>query len=291
MSAQQSLLCTPEWLAGRLGAPGLRIFDCSMEMQPQPVGRSRLVSGRADWQRAHVPGARYLSMFDELSAPQETVPYGLPAMEQVTQVLRAHGANEGDTIVLYGRGYLGPVVRTWWVLTASGAPDVRVLDGGLEGWREAGLPLTADTGPEPPPGTFTARPRPELRADALEVAAAIHDPHVALVNALSPEQFTGCGGAHYGRPGRIPGSVNVPFRDLLRPGTSGFRPPEEIHGIFARAGVLERPRIISYCGGGIAASGTSFALHLIGRPDAALYDGSLTDWAADPSRPMVTGEA
>jgi len=291
MRAEPSLLCTREWLAAHLGAPGLRIFDCSVEMQPQPVGRSRLVSGRDDWQRAHVPGARYLSMFEELSAPQETVPYGLPAMAQVTQAMRAHGVNDGDTIVLYGGGYLGPVVRTWWVLTASGAQDVRVLDGGLEGWREAGLPLTADAGSAPPPGSFTARPHPSLRADADEVAAAIDDPQVALVNALSPEQFTGCGGAHYGRPGRIPGSVSVPFRDLLHPGTSWFRSRDEIRGIFARAGVLERSRIISYCGGGIAASGTSFALHLIGRCDAALYDGSLTDWAAELSRPMVTGAA
>ncbi|MCL8385431.1 sulfurtransferase [Xanthobacter aminoxidans] len=289
--AEPSILCTREWLATHLGAPGLRIFDCSAEMLPQPVGRSRLVSGRSDWEREHVPGARYLSMFHELSAPQGTVPYGLPAMEHVTHAMRAHGVNDGDTIVLYGSGYLGPVVRTWWVLTASGAHDVRVLDGGLEGWREAGLPLTADAGPEPVPGTFTARLRPSLRADAQEVAATMNDPRGALVNALSPEQFSGRGGAHYGRPGRIPGSVSVPFRDLLRRGTSWFRSAEEIRCIFASAGVLERPRIISYCGGGIAASGITFALHLIGRSDAALYDGSLTDWSADPSRPMVTGEA
>lgn len=283
------MLCTREWLNEHLGDPRLRIFDCTLEMKPQPVGRSLLVSGRPDFDRAHLPGARYLSMFDELSAPHDSVPYGLPAAARVEQVMRAHGVNDGDTIVLYGSGYLGPVVRTWWVLAAMGADDVRILDGGLEGWREAGLPLTSDAGPHPAPGTFTARPRPDLRADADEVAAAIGDPEVALVNALSPEQFTGCGGAHYGRPGRIPGSVSVPFRDLLRPGTSWFRSEDEIRGIFAAAGVLDRPRIISYCGGGIAASGTSFALHLIGRRDAALYDGSLTDWAADPSRPMVTG--
>lgn len=283
------MLCTPQWLHDHLDDQGLKIFDCSVEMHPQPVGKSLLVSGRDNWAKAHIPGAHYLSMPDELSAPEETVPYGLPSATQVQQVMRAHGVDDGDLIVLYGEGYLGPVVRTWWVLTASGARNVQILDGGLEGWREAGLPLTDQDEPAPSPGTFTARPRPELRVTAKEVAAAIDDPEVALLNALSPEQFTGSGGAHYGRPGRIPGSISVPFRDLLRPGTSWFLPPEEIRVILEQAGVLSHPRIINYCGGGIAASGTTFALHLIGRPDAALYDGSLTDWCADPSRPTVTG--
>jgi thiosulfate/3-mercaptopyruvate sulfurtransferase len=283
------MLCTREWLHDHLGDAKLRIFDCSVEMRPQPVGKSLLISGRDNWAKAHIPGARYLSMPDELSAPEETVPYGLPSAARVEQVMRAHGVDDDDVIVLYGEGYIGPVVRAWWVLTASGARDVRILDGGLEGWREAGLPLTDRDEAAPAAGNFTARPRPELRVAAEEVAAAIDDPDTVLLNALSAEQFTGSGGAHYGRPGRIPGSVSVPFRDLLLPGTSWFRPPEEIRAILEKAGVLDSPRIVSYCGGGIAASGTTFALHLIGRQDAALYDGSLTDWSSDPSRPMVTG--
>ncbi len=285
------MLCTPEWLHDHLGKPRLRIFDCSVEMQPQPVGKSILISGRDDWAKAHIPGADYLSMPDELSAPDDTIPYGLPSADEVQRVMRAHGVNDGDTIILYGKGYLGPVVRAWWVLTASGAEDVRVLDGGLEGWCEAGLPLT-DGGMEArSAGNFTAAALPNLRVDAGEVEAAINDPEVVLLNALSREQFEGTAGAHYGRPGRIPGSVSVPFRDLLRPGTSWFRSPEEIRAIFQNAGVLAHPRIINYCGGGIAASGTTFALHLIGRSDAALYDGSLTDWSAVPSRPMISGAA
>lgn len=283
------MLCTPQWLHDHLGDKNLRIFDCSVEMRPQPVGKSLLISGRDNWASTHIPGSRYLSMPDELSAPEATTPYGLPPAARVQQVLRAHGVNDHDIIVLYGEGYIGPVVRSWWVLTASGARDVRILDGGLENWREAGLPLTDRDEATPAAGNFTARPKPALRVGAGEVAAAMDDPTTALLNALSPEQFTGSGGAHYGRPGRIPGSVSVPFRDLLRPGTSWFRSQEEIRVILEKAGVLDQPRIISYCGGGIAASGTTFALHLIGRQDAMLYDGSLTDWSADPSRPMVTG--
>lgn len=284
------MLCSHEWLLAHLDDKRVRIFDCSVEMRPQPVGKSILISGYDDWARAHIPGARYLSMPDELSAPSGNIPYGLPPAEKIENVLRAHGINDGDIIVLYGAGYLGPVVRSWWVLTASGARDVRILDGGFEGWRDAGLPLT-DSSMTPEPGNFIARPRPDLVADANEAAAAIDDKHVVLLNALSPEQFKGTGGAHYGRPGRIPDSVSVPFRDLLKPGTSWFKSEAEMRAIFEAAGILSHPRIISYCGGGVAASGTTFVLHLLGRDDAALYDGSLTDWSADPGRPMVIDPA
>ncbi|MGI6856118.1 sulfurtransferase [Mesorhizobium sp. 1B3] len=284
------MLSSQQWLLDHLDDPRVRIFDCTVEMRPQPVGKSILISGHGGWARAHIPGARYLSMPDELSAPSGNIPYGLPPAAQIENVLRAHGVNDGDIIVLYGAGYLGPVVRSWWVLTASGAPDVRILDGGLEGWREAGLPLN-DASSTPAAGNFTARSRPDLVVGADEVDAAIGDPDVVLLNALSPEQFKGTGGVHYGRPGRIPGSVSVPFRDFLKPGTSWFKSGDEIRAILDAAGVLTRPRIINYCGGGVAASGTAFVLHLIGRDDAALYDGSLTDWSADPERPMLVDPA
>ncbi|MGR3321005.1 MAG: sulfurtransferase [Pseudooceanicola sp.] len=281
------MLCTAEWLNDNLDDPRLRIFDCSLEMQPQPVGRSKLISGRPDWEKAHIPGARYLSMWDDLSAPSGTIPYGLPPASGVQRVMRENGVNDDSIVVLYGRGNPNPVLRCWWVLTASGLRDVRILDGGIEAWTEAGLPLTdAEPGP-PPSGTFTARPRGELCLDADAVAAAMDDPDAVLVNALSTEQFAGTGGAHYGRPGRIPGSVSVPVRDLLEPGTTRFRDHEALRAIFEEAGVLKAGRIVNYCGGGIAACGTSFALHLLGRTDAALYDGSLIDWASDPARPMI----
>ena len=283
------MLCSPDWLNENLGNPSVRIFDCSIEMRPQPVGRSILISGKDEWARAHIPGAQYLLMPDELSSPTETILFGLPSPDHVQQVMRSHGVNDDDTIVLYSRGYIGPIVRVWWVLMASGARDVRVLDGGFEGWRETGFALTDLCVTVSSWGDFTARPRPDLRADIEDVAAALHDPDVVLVNALSPEQFVGSGGANYGRPGRIPESASVPLTDLLRPGTSWFRSLDEIAAIFDAAGVLRHSRIISYCGGGIAASGTTFALHLIGRTDASLYDGSLAEWSADPLRPMILG--
>lgn len=282
-------LVTPQWLNAHLDHPRLRLFDCSLTMQFQPVGKSLLTSGRSAWKAAHIRGAGFLAMETDFSQPNTSLPYGLPAAEHVQDLLRSEGVNNGDIIVLYGSGYQGPVTRMWWVLTASGVADVRILNGGLEAWGAAGFALEADLPLPRERGDFTAQPRAQLRVTATEVAAAINNPDTVLLNALSPEQFDGSGGAHYGRVGRIPSSISVPFRSLMHEDSQAFKSPEDIRAILQAAGVLQAKRIYSYCGGGIAASGTTFALHLIGREDAALYDGSLTDWSADPTRPMVTG--
>jgi len=131
--------------------------------------------------------------------------------------------------------------------------------------------------------------QPSMLSTMADVETALHREDTCLVNALSFEQFCGSGGAHYGRPGRIPRSISVPFRSLLEEGSSWFKSADAIRAIFSSAGVLQSEKIISYCGGGIAASGTTFALHLIGREDASLYDGSLIQWCADAQRPLDVG--
>ncbi len=280
------MLCSQDWLVEHLNDPRVRVFDCSARMVPQPVGRSIVESGLSAWQKSHIPRSQYLDMSNELSTPTNTIAYGLPDAAAIESVMRRFGINNDDVIVLYGSGYPGPVTRSWWVLKASGVCDVRILDGGFEGWTGAGLPVS-DESIAVKEGSFIAAPRPAMVASMADIELAIHDGNAAVVNALSPEQFSGMGGAHYGRPGRIPSSINVPFRSLLRDGTSWFKEVHEVTDMFEAAGVLKKDKIISYCGGGIAASGAVFALHLIGRDDASLYDGSLFEWAADPTRPLV----
>ena len=280
------MLCSQDWLVENLNVRCVRVFDCTITMVQQPMGRSIVKDGFEAWQKAHVPGSQYLNMFTELSAPTDKIAYGLPIAERVQSVMRRFGVNHDDTIVLYGSGYLGPVTRTWWVLKASGARDVRVLDGGFEGWTEASLPVSSRS-TLVDEGSFLAAARPAMVASITDVEKAIYRRDTALVNALSPEQFSGLGGAHYGRPGRIPRSKSVPFRSLFKEGTSWFRDLDEITHIFEAQDVLHKDKIINYCGGGIAGSGTVFALHLIGRDDALLYDGSLIEWCTDPKRPLV----
>lgn len=283
------LLVDPAWLELRLGNPTVRVFDCTLTRVPQPSGASLWQSGREAWEREHIPGASYLHMVDDLSAPKGTVPYGLPGPDAVAGLLASFDVSADATIVLYGDGGQSVVHRVWWVLTASGVGDVRVLDGGWQRWRAEGRPVESDT-PNLPPTTasYPLRSRPEMKVDRSEVMTALGDPGMVLVHSLSAEQFAGTGGQVYRRAGRIPGSINIPASSLLEPGTACFRPVDELRTTFAAAGVDRAGTIVPYCGGGIAATTVFLGLTIAGFDNVRLYDGSLLDWTADPNAPMVT---
>lgn len=281
------LLVTPDWLQARLDDPSIRILDCTTYMTPQPVGPSKITSGRPDWAAAHVPGAAHVCMVEDLSDPAGRYPYTLPSEAQIAALLSRLGIGNDHRVVLYGAAHPMVVTRAWWVLTALGHERVSILDGGKERWLKEGRPVTAEVTPHPP-ATFVPRLNASMVADADRVARAVEGGGERLVNALSAEQHAGTGGAHYGRPGRIPGSVNVPARDLVDPATMIWLPVDAIAQRFAAAGVVDADEpVITYCGGGIAASVAFFALKLLGRERVALYDNSLLEWSADPARPMA----
>jgi thiosulfate/3-mercaptopyruvate sulfurtransferase len=166
--------------------------------------------------------------------------------------------------------------------------DASVLDGGLVAWTAAGGPVEPGENGYPT-ASFTARPRPELLASLADVRQLTGTGSACLVNALSPEAFRGEGPGAYSRPGRIPGSVNVPWNGLVDAATNRFRPPAELAAALSGGGVRADQPVIAYCGGGISATVDLFALSLTGRDDARLYDGSLTEWSAHPDLPLVTG--
>jgi thiosulfate/3-mercaptopyruvate sulfurtransferase len=280
-----SLLVSPAWLERRLDDPDVRILDCTTYMTPQAVGPSRITSGRPDWAREHIPGSDHVCMVEDLSDPAGAFPYTLPSEAQLEQLLSRLGIGNAHHVVLYGAAHPMVVTRAWWVLTALGHDRVSVLDGGWERWKREGRPTTSAHAPRPA-ASFVARRRAEMIADADTVARASTQ-GACLVNALSGEQFAGTGGAHYGRPGRIPGSVSVPARDLVDAQTMTWLPLDALARRFAQAGIGEAETpVITYCGGGIAASLTLFALRLLGHERVALYDNSLLEWSADPARPM-----
>lgn len=281
------LLVAPDWLYHHLDDPAVRVLDCTTWMTPQPVGPSAIASGRPDWQRAHIPGAQHVCMVDDLSDPAGAFPYTLPGDAQIAALLSRLGIGNGHHVVLYAAGQPMVVARAWWVLTTLGHPRVSILDGGLPRWLREGRPVTAAT-VSPAPATFQPWRQAALVADAQRVAQAVAGSGERLLNALSPEQFAGTGGAHYGRPGRIPGSLNLPARDLVDPLTMDWQPRPVIAARLAAAGLGDPAEpVITYCGGGIAASVVFFALRLLGHLHVALYDNSLLEWSADPARPMA----
>jgi thiosulfate/3-mercaptopyruvate sulfurtransferase len=285
-------LVSPGWLAGRLDDPRVKVFDCAVTREARPDGASIYHSERPAWEGKRIPGAGYLHMVDDLCDPAGEAPFTALGPEGVAALLGARGVGEGDTVVLYGRAAEWAVHRAWWVLSAAGVPDVRVLDGGLARWEAEGRPLergaAAPPEPAPPP---RLSPRPELAADRARVARAVETGDARLVNALSRALFEGRGDQVFGRPGRIPGSVSLPSTELVDPETGCFRPPEAQRRLFEDRGLMAAETVIPYCGGGIAASTLAFALLRAGHPGVRLYDGSLMDWAADPDAPFETGPA
>jgi thiosulfate/3-mercaptopyruvate sulfurtransferase len=283
-------LVEPAAVAAQLDDPALRVLDCTTVLQPDPETLFRVESGRARWAEGHVPGSDHVDLQGELSDATSPYRFMMPPPAQFAAAMGRHGVGEGTRVVCYSAGSPIWATRIWWMLRAFGFDRAQVMDGGWERWQAEGHPVST----EPcryPPARFVPRPRPELIADRARVRAAIGDPGTRTLNALTLRQHTGEGGIQYGRPGRIAGSGCVPAAALLAPGTTSFRPAPELRDLFAQAGAAPARAVITYCGGGIAASATAFVLAMLGHERVALYDGSLSEWATDPTLPMETGPA
>jgi thiosulfate/3-mercaptopyruvate sulfurtransferase len=284
--ARPQHLVETDWLAGHLDDPGLRVLECTVYLHPDDVpGGFRVESGRAKWAEGHIPGAGFADLQEELSDRTSTLRFMMPPAAQLAEVMGRLGVGDGVRVVLYDRAVNMWAARVWWMLRAFGFDDAAVLNGGFRKWTLEGRPVAADAGTRPA-RTFTPRPCPALIADKAGVLAALGESSACVLNALTEEQHRGTGGVAYARPGRIAGSGNVPARDLVDPKTHAYLDADTLRAKFKASGALDAKRVVTYCGAGIAASSDAFVLALLGRDDVAVYDASLSEWAADPALPM-----
>jgi thiosulfate/3-mercaptopyruvate sulfurtransferase len=288
-------LVETDWLAEHLADPDLRIVDCTQYL-PRYTDDVAIttVSGRDHYAQGHIPGAAYVDLLGELSDRTRQGIYApMPPAEQFAAVMGRLGVGDGMRVVLYD-DFLGMyAARIWWMLRAFGFDNAAVLNGGWQKWTREERPVSTEPATYPA-ATFTPRPRPGLIASKEEVLAAIGEKDTRIINALLEPEYTGDPAfpQHYGRAGHIPGSFNVPFASAVdMAGDMRFVPEDELRQRFAAVGALESTRVITYCGGGIAASQTALLLTLLGHEHVALYDGSMTEWGADPTLPLVTGAA
>jgi thiosulfate/3-mercaptopyruvate sulfurtransferase len=290
MTPPVPLLIDAPTLAELLDDPGLRVFDATVNLvRPQDGGPYSVESGRPAYERAHIPGAGFADLAGELADPRSAFPFALPSAARFAAAAGRLGIGPGTHVVAYAQQEPMWATRLWWLLRHFGFEDVSVLDGGLPAWKAAGAPLS-DEPASYEPADFLARPRRDdlaLRADIEAILAG--EQSACLVNALSPAVFRGEGPSSYSRPGRIPGSVNAPWSELIDPATNRFRSPAELESAFERADVGATDPVVAYCGGGISATVDVFALALLERGGARLYDGSLTEWTADPELPVELG--
>ena len=278
------------WLARHLDDPDLRIYDCSVDIVRAEDGSDLTFDAgacRERWAQRHVPGAAFADLV-ALSDNEDGQWMMLLTADEFAARIGALGIGDGVRVVLYDGAMNMWAARLRWMLRTQGFDEVAVLSGGWRAWKAAGHAASNEPC-QYEPATFRSRPRPELVVSTRDVASAVNDDGVALLNAVGEEQHRGHGEFHAGRPGHIPSSVNVPYDALVDQETHGFLGIEELRDVFAAQGVSAETRTVTYCGGAIAACSAALALELIDARDVAVYDGSLREWARDPDRPLVTG--
>ena len=272
-----STLITPLELASNLEQPQLRILDCRASLQ-------NLAAGRELYDRAHVPGARFADLLQDLSGPivaGVTGRHPLPAVETFVRKLRGWGIGNASQVVAYDDAGGAFAARLWWMLRWLGHDAVAVLDGGFPAWEAEGRAVTAER-PLVEVGDFTARPRAELLADATEVAEPLSTPR-KLFDARAPERYRGDVEPIDPVAGHIPGALNLPFAENLKDGR--FRSPAELRQRFAGAlGETQPEDAIVYCGSGVTACHDVLAFAHAGLPLPKLYAGSWSEWITDPAR-------
>lgn len=281
-------------LEALLGEPSLRVIDCTLYLPnyfDESAGkRIEMVPGRDNWNAGHIPGSSFVDIRGELSdRDNPRFMYPMPPAAQFAAVMSRLGVGQGTQVVLYDDMFNMWATRVWWMLRHFGFDDCAVLSGGWKKWKLEGRPVSQAPSTYPP-ATFVARPRTGRIADRHDVLESIGRADRCLINSLDPEEYAGRGPDRYGRRGHIPSSVNLPFLDVVDPDTHAYLPADTLRERFDAVGAAPGKRMITYCGGGIAATSVAFALSLIGREDVALYDGSMMEWAADPSLPMVSGD-
>ncbi len=284
MQDDPKTLVSTEWLHAHLKDPDLRIFDGSYYL-PQ-MGRDP----RAEYDAAHVPNARFFDI-DDVADHGSDLPHMVPPVEKFMSRMRAMGVGDGHQVVVYDGMGLFSAARVWWLFKLMGQNNIAVLDGGLPKWQAEGRPVE-DLPPVIRDRHMTVRRQNHMVKDVTQVSAASKLGDYEIIDARSPGRFRGEEPEPRAglRPGHIPGSKNVCFKDLLNADQT-MKNPVEIRQIFEAAGVDFNKPAITTCGSGVTAAVLSLGLERIGKTDHSLYDGSWSEWGMFPTVPVATGDA
>ena len=281
MSGLPDSLVSTAWLAAHLGEPDLKVVDATFYLPHLKR------DARAEFEQAHLPGAVFFDI-EAISDHADPLPHMLPEARAFADAVGALGIGTGDRVVAYGGRGLIASARVWWTFRVFGHDQVAVLDGGSAKWKAEGRPLRSGM-PAPAPQPFAATLHKELVADLDRVRATMERRDAQIIDARSrgrfaatePEIRPGLRGGH------IPGSLNLPYTELFSPTDDVLRSETEVRGAFEAAGLdLARP-VVATCGSGVSAAVLALAMYRLGRRDAAVYDGSWTEWGGRSDTPVA----
>ncbi len=279
----EEILVSPNRLHQLILAGDCLVVDCRFDM-------TEVEKGRQDWQAGHIPGAHYAHLDDDLAAPvtDQSGRHPLPETGAFASFLASMGWSEGQLVVACDEGSNAFAGRMWWLMRYFGQPAA-LLDGGMTAWKEAGLPL--ETGPV----ESQQVPVPALRANTTMAVSSEHvlnnleSKEDIVLDARSPERFSGQAESTDAKAGRIPGSVNR-FMQLNLNLNGRFKDPETLRSEFeALFGERDAATVVHSCGSGVTACHNLFAMELAGMDPGRLYPGSWSEWIREPSRPTATG--
>jgi thiosulfate/3-mercaptopyruvate sulfurtransferase len=276
-------LVDTDWLASHLSAPDLIIVDGSMHL---PTTKR---NAKAEFLDAHIPGALFFDI-DDIADEKSALPHMLPSPTKFASRMKRMGIGDGMHIVAYDSEGLYSAARVWWMFRIMGHEEVRVLNGGLRKWKAEGRPLEAGEPRQRTPRHFTPVFNAGLVRDAGDVKALIDSPASQIVDARAAARFEGTVAEPRAglRAGHIPSARNVPFASLLN-ADGTMKDAAELRQIFKAAKVDPDRPVVASCGSGVTAGVIALALAILGRPDAAVYDGSWSEWGADHALPIETG--
>jgi len=285
---RSQFLVETSWLAEHLNDPHIRIVDMRgyvRTVEHNGVQDALYVGARDEYVQAHLPGAVYIDWSSDIVDPADTIPAQIAPLTRFASVLGGLGIGDQHLVVAYD---IHPTAqfatRLWWAPNYYGHDQVVVLNGGFAKWQRENRPLEVRI-PTYPAAPFTPVVQPQLRVTAAEVLSQLGNQHIAMIDARDRGQYSGAVVRRPGRPGHIPGALNIPRDDVIDPATGTFRSNEELAKIFSNAGVKPQQQVVAYCNGGVAATTILFSLAMLGYPHLTNYDGSWNEWGSRQDLP------
>ena len=278
------MLISSDWLENNLTLPNLRVFDCTVWLKPQPNKIYKIFSGKPDYDREHIPNSDFLDLL-KLSDKNSKFDFMMPDLKVFSSMMSSKGVGPNTHVILYSRGNIQWSTRIWWMLKSVNFLNVSILDGGFDKWKLENKKISK-LSVLYPKNKFIGKKQEGFFCNKEEIINNIENDNVLIINALRRTLHYGIEPINYGRPGHIKNSINIPSNEMINKNTYLYKSNIELKKIFNKYNLFNKEKVITYCGGGIAATNIAFAITMTGFKNVTIYDASLNEWAKDNRLPL-----